>query len=258
MGLIKTIAMMKGGVTYSAEVQAVINRFIAAGQPLTQTEITTKVQPFVDGMVADGNWQYIDEFWWSKGIETKAKSFVGFKSLIATEVGTVTFGADGWSGFTTSDFIKSGYIPSSFGGQFTLNNAMLGAYFTASPQNNATVIGTQETGAVHPARLSSGALAQGLNTFNLVSAGTALTIDSLKTYIRLDSTHNYEYINGALTLSPGLASGGLSTYEIYIGCLNNNGAASSSTTSNIGCALIGAAVGVDQAKLNSRIATLLS
>jgi hypothetical protein len=74
--------------SYSAEVQAVLDRMTA----LTQAEIDA-IEVFVDGLVADGIWNSLDEFWCYALNQTDW--LTGWKSHTATVTGSISHNKDG-------------------------------------------------------------------------------------------------------------------------------------------------------------------
>lgn len=234
-------------VEYSGLVRSVLFRFKGVNE-LTSNE-RSKVQAFVDGLVIDGIWDKIDEFWWAMGIGSKAKSLIGFIGQInLPEVGTITFDASGWSGFSGSDYLLPSKQLNSLS-NYSKDNALVGLYLFGGGNNPIYA----QNGSIY-LKISTG-------TNNVINSGTNFTGNafdaggSFLCNIRDSSTTVKSFKAGSNEIDvSGNNSSGVPSANFLIGKNSIGG----SYTGKIGCVIIGSAIGVDQIKLNARIQTLLS
>lgn len=254
MGLIRRHSAFKRAGGYSAEVQAVLNRFTGS-EALTAAEIL-KVQTFVDGLVLDSMWSLIDEFWWFRNIGTEAKSLIGFKNFTATKIGSPVWSSSGWGTFSAGNMLNSGFNVSFNGYNFTQNNAMIGTW------GNITGVGYLCGAYNIPGYgyvLMSG---QSGNQYMNTTVGGAtgnLGSNAFKSLVRTASNLTRGYVNGVQAGGDiTQLSSARPNLNLYIGGINNNGVSAGAYSGVVGCQIIGAGVGIDHSQLNSRIVTLLS
>ena len=168
----------------------------------------------------------------------------GSRTAIATA--SPTFTADrGYAFDGAANYLATGFTPSTHSVAATGTSFMLGVYERTNVATSTNPIGaanggsqtarmvTRSAGNVFNTTLNAAAV--NLNTGVSTSAGLSVSTT--------DGVNANGYKNGTLTalspvalVTPGSA---LTTWEVYVGCYNNNGTASGFRATTIGWALFG-------------------
>lgn len=224
--------MKRGTVTpsqpsYGAEATAFFARLT------TQPNSTLKghMDTLIKALVSAGSWAKIDRFI-LPGVAVGDSMKYWNVNAAATLVGTLTYnptGASaGWSGFSTSNYINTGFDPATAGGLFTQNSHHMGVYVTAiGAAVTDFVIGTHQT-----------AIGFGVsNTFlsRSASSGGSVAADGPPQaghwgVSRISGTQYQRYQLGSPTGLQGIASEALVTANILIGARNDGAGAPTSPT----------------------------
>lgn len=208
---IDSLKVNGASLTYSEELA--INDFIldlkGLGSTTNNTDVwnsTEVMYPFIGGLAA-----------------THALNARNLGTFDATYQGTLTHDSSGVSGWGASNYIKTGYTPSTHG---SLNNSH--ASFYSQTDNSAiqiaygsrnTVTGDYFDGS------TSGTNQWGSRMYSLTALSTIGLSNSLGHFIatRPDINNHRVFIDGVLSNSTGAQTGGLSNYEVFLGSVNIDG-----------------------------------
>lgn len=200
---------------------------------------------FIRTEKASGAWALTDDYWglWA---ENEAQALTSLKQLrLASAVAAPTFTADAGYAFNgTTQYLNTGFIPSTHGINCTGTNQRLGVYertnvsalgFSAATLDAATRVLAinNRNGTVATVRHNSAGVditlgtadSRGLKAASRASGGT-----TVKLYDR-----GVKLTDGTAT-SPGSAA---PTRSIYIGAVNNAGTAASFRAASIGFVVVG-------------------
>jgi hypothetical protein len=228
---------------------------------------TSAVTTAVCGMVTDGDWAKLD-FLYVFAINSSGNALLNWvsTSFNGTVGGTgCTFTANaGYNNSNSSCFISTGYIPSSSGGNATLNSATVSAcqetsntitaegfYLGAGDASNSTLLGPFY-GGITPTFAD-------INDANFTSAGTPTNAQGSWILSRTSSSATTLYRNGTSFSTPGGTSGALVTVQLYVMARNNNGTADSFTPAG---SIFGYAFGgsgsINAANIRARLNTYMT
>jgi len=227
-------AVVTNGGTVSAARAAIVGQFIAAEK-------------------ASGAWALTDDYWalWA---ESATQGLTSLKQRrLATVTAAPTFTTDrGYDFNGTSNFISTGFIPSSHAVALTGTNQRLAVYERANVSGNTNAAGCQTTSSSRmEIRPRNGTAAAGLLNSTTAPTFTLGASDS-RGYTVVSraggSTTMSAFKNGVqLTDATGLTVGtSLPTHSLYIGANNNAGTAASFRAASVGFAAIGAPLSAAQ------------
>jgi hypothetical protein len=198
-------------------------------------------------------WAKLDVLWMLAAHDAQAArlNWKNPASFALTAVNSPTFTAHrGYAGNGTTSYLNTGWTPSTNAVQFTLNSGSLGFYINAgtdaaegSPAQFGAIGGQ---GAFFRARGLSDQL-QG--RVNQGTSDNIATVSSNRGYSSLDrsgASLTTGYKSGASVGTSTTASVSLPTQPLYIGALNNGGAASNFATQQIALAFAGASLSAAQ------------
>lgn len=240
-----------GGDSISSEAQAVLDRLIG----LTNEE-ESYIATFVDAEVSNGNWALIDEFFFFPS------GLIGFKSLTATNQGG-TLSANGIEFDGSTQYLQSGFIASSHGGNYSLNNALVGGwiYDNQSAGANDRVFGAVDGVPERTQMYWAGGTTFrcGVNQAPDSSFTNGNFVDKESYYMTAEGSNATTFIKGGnLVGSAAIAKTTMPTTEIYIGARNNNGSDADHWDGIISTFVVGASIGFNHSEHHSNIETLLS
>lgn len=236
--------------SFDADAQA----FFARASGLPDAIRSNAVNNLVLNLKATNLWTKLDAIYPFAGTDAtdnaqnlKSSSFTG--SFTGTPAQTDGFVADG-----TDDYMATGFIPSSAGGNYTLNSGHIAVYL-----ENATVddldrpMGVYDSsGGVKHTQLrrnSTTIQISGPNgTTYLSGAGFGGDYTGFWAGSRTNSTHATVQLR-ASQATGAQASSALPTKQFYIGANNNDGTAATFTAAAFRCATIGG--GLTEAELNA-------
>lgn len=161
-----------------------------------------------------------------------------------TAVSTPTFTVDqGYKGDGASSYLKTGFVPSTAGGHYTLNSAHLAGWNRDDTQDDGAVAGARANananeGWVTIRNTANQSLAR-INQNSNIGTGASTNSSGLIVARRSDASNKAVFRNGAQIWAATAASGGVPNYEVYIGALNNGGVASSFNSRQMAAASIG-------------------
>lgn len=211
--------------------------------------VINAVNTFIKSSKASGNWQLLDRFWiFGQDIQANVVySIVNPTSTACVEVNSPTWAA--YQGFTfngSNMYLRTNYIPSTNGVNYTLNNATHGLYCTV---NTAGVFGW-DMGATDASNSSTismrdatdNAYAKANNTTAaFITVGSRTDSRGLWSYNRTASNSLTMYRNGVSIGTDTDVSTARPTVEMYIGGLNLNGVPASYSNKKIAIAFTGSA-----------------
>jgi len=192
----------------------------------------------------------IDAGWWLGGPDAQS-SRLNFKnpgSLTLGLVNSPSFTAyRGFTGDGSTSYLTTGYNPSSFGGQYTLNSAHLAIYSrTSALVANGCDIGARVSGSDDQALVflrSSGDLAS--FRLNQDGAGTAVSnTDASGLFVVRRSASNAEALfrNGSSIGTDTTTTNAIPNLAWFIGACNQNGSAAFFTNRQLLFACAGASL----------------
>lgn len=236
--------------------------FLARTSGLSGTE-TTAYTNLICGMVTDGTWcgtTFDALYIFATNTTTTANLNLCSTSFGLSQTGTVTFSADhGYTGDGSTGFLDGGFIPSSAGGNFTQNSAMIGVYVLTNrtTAQNYVEIGSESGSAVYSfiqPFTTAPAFHYEVNGNSFPSATNSSAIGHWLVS-RTSSTALTVYLNGSSFTSASDTSGLLSGNSIGILALKNAGAAAIDFSADqLSAAYFGAGVNsAVAAKIDTRI-----
>lgn len=175
------------------------------------------VEAFIVGVKADGVWSKIDGGN-ILALGTAAQCYRDFKvpSRVATVAGSPTFTFVANRQFTPSgaagqtDYIDTGFVPSSAGGQFTRNSAMVAIYSVTAGQNAQADIGANgATDFYMRCRTATDATTGASNSGTATFASGVTDGSGFFIFTRTTSTLTTVYRNGSSIGTNPAASSGL-------------------------------------------------
>lgn len=217
---------------------------------------------FFDSQIDSGNFALWDD-WAHLGLQTEANSLIKAltgNSMTAVNSPTHTPGT-GFNLNGSTQYINTGHNPSTFGGNYSLNDALIGAFIISEDTIGAT-------------RVAVGAVSDGTNQANismnaanesrviLNSSGTGGTEDantinnSLFVGVRTSSTVLRVYFDGVGQTEGSQASVIIPNTNLYIGARNNDPAPTQLWDGAFSSFIIGAAVGFDHQDYNDNLVIL--
>lgn len=242
-----------GGRTYDADALLWRDAVVTNGGAVSVARLGV-VDAFVASEKASGAWALTDDYWLLCA-ESETQALTSLKQRrLATAVATPTFTIDrGYAFNGSSQYINTGFVPSTHAVQMTGTSQRLAAYERTNVNANTTTIGaftsaTQNlrlvtrTGTTMTGTLNSGAAAftiatgAGYSAVSRASGGT--TMLGFKNGVKgVDVT--------GLTVGTSLVA-----LALYIGARNNAGSADTFRASTIGFAAVGAPLSEAQETAN--------
>lgn len=225
---------------YSPEVHLYIDRFLT----LPNKDTLDQLAIFIDGIVADGIYNKIDEMW-LYATPSQQASLLGIKNIKDnTVIGTPAFTPyRGWQGDTLNvHALNTNFIPSVDGVNHTLNSASFGVYSRTSQAFSRVDIGVSD-GVRQSALMSANttllnsrvAVNQGAIGASFATFGDTLGLIAL---IRTSNT-NTRMFKSDHFVNQNNTSTNLVTKPFYVLANNNNGAIASSSGKELCFAFIG-------------------
>jgi hypothetical protein len=219
-------------------------------------EVVSAVDTFIRQCKVDGNWQLLDRFWLF-GQDVQANARISIKNPSATqitEVNAPTFTANqGYDGNGSTQYLRSAFIPSVDGVNYTLNSACLFTYFrtnvgeakydmgvsNASNSNFSYIISRSAGGfGTNNFFTRVNNLSSAYITWNPVTDSRGLSVSN-----RTTSADMQVIKNGVTqtTVPTGTQTPqGLATVEMYVLAWNSNGTANAAmSTKQIAVAGVG-------------------
>lgn len=234
---------------------------------LPDLDIMVQIAAFIDGLVSDGVYAKIDEMW-LLAMNTDANSRKGIKAYKeCTVVGTPTFTAyRGWQG-TGANYLRTNYVPSTDGINYSASNASMGVYSRTDSQSNGFDMGARHASSensisitIQTRRTSTDHYRTriNLNTPQSTVLGTSLGFFAINRNPDLGTNLVHQYHNNSMISASSSLSPTAVTFELFIMVCNAAGTASGSTGRQLSFAFIGGKLtDTDASNLFTRLETLL-
>jgi hypothetical protein len=250
---------------FQTETVSLLGRF---GGSYTYAQQVAK-DALIAGLKTDSLWSTIDVLHIPAGSATQADALLNWKSssynLSITGSLTYTTGRN-FSGFTTSNYLSDGFVPSSAGGNFVQNSATFGVYSLGDGASSNTAMGgtgasstnycqiVLKDGSNRVSGISNSSSSQTVGSTNSLFTAVGLTTNS-----RTASNVITLYRNSTSQATGSTASTGNSAVQLYIGCLNSNGTAINADTNLVLAADVKASgwTGTQVSNFYSRLNTYL-
>lgn len=253
------VTVVSGNLFTDASAQAF---FDAMPTPLTAAQ-ESLINTFIEGLKTDSLWNKIDggNF---LCLSTAAQCYVDFKvpSRVATVAGSPTFTFVANRQFTPSgaagqtDYIDTGFVPSSAGGQFTRNSAMVAIYSVTAGQNAQADIGANgATDFYMRCRTATDATTGASNSGTATFASGVTDGSGFFIFTRTTSTLTTVYRNGSSIGTNPAASSGLC--DAAIRYMQIQGFVGSTRGASFAC-FGGGLSAAEVALLNTRVQTVIT
>lgn len=225
--------------------------------------VINAVNTFIIQSKASGNWQLLDRFWiFGQDIQANTVySIVNPTSTACVEVNSPTWASlQGYTFNGSNMYLRTNYISSTHGVNYSLNNASQGLYCTV---NTAGTFGW-DIGVMDGTNASVLSLRDGSNqaygkvnntSANLITVAGITDSRGFWSYNRTTAASLTMYRNGASIGTDTDVSTALCTKEFYIGAFNNNGVAGSYSNKKLAIAYMGAGT-ISSASFYTEIQTL--
>jgi len=231
----------------TAEARAWAAAVVANGGTVSNARVST-ISAFIRAEKAAGNWALTDDYWglWA---ENSVQSLVSVKQRrLATTVNSPVFTVDRDYLFDgATNYINTGFIPSTHAVAYTGNNQRLAVYERVDLSVNAYTAGVRQTTSPAIAIIprSGGSMTAIANNITTSATFALSPADSrgLKAISRAGGTTMLAYDRGVrLTDVTGLTLGNLTlpAVPLMIGCYNSNNTPISFRAATVGFVAIGA------------------
>lgn len=233
---------------FSYQYQRVISHALASGIPVPPQDVLIEDDNLVRASVADGSWDDYDLVYYSRrraAYREYAKlNWKSPGSFSLLEVGTLTFDDDGFTGDGATGYLRTQYIPSVNGVNYTLNNASVQVYSTTDINLTDVLFGCNA--ASNARRLTFFPRNASSSTASAIINGT--TSDSFVNIFSAGFFHVKRtasnvvavWQDGVVRDTGTNASTALPDLEVYFLAQNNNGTPTSFAARNFGMGMLGA------------------
>lgn len=214
-----------------ASVSAEVTQFLARATGMNGTHVSA-FTALIDGLVADAVWSSLDALWIvATDTEAHAKMNLKSSSYSILETGTMPWTADvGYSGTGSdgSNYLSSGFNPSTAGGNFVQNSGHLSAWVVSALDTNLGMMGARDTSAALESLVMAKTSGNSVFRANESSAFSGISVANAATtghYIasRTGSAVIAGYKNGSQTVTGTTTSGSLINLTLGLGGRNSNG-----------------------------------
>lgn len=225
---------------FSTETLALIARFTT---PPTYGRVVL-INTLIGSLVTAGVWSKLDTLYVMAAADAQAASLNWVStSYSLTAVSSPTFTADrGYAGDGVSSYLRTGFVPSTAGGQFVLNSAHLGAWSRTDSQSNGALIGARASfSSKNSSIIPRDASNLSYVAVNFAGAGSYTVTTSLGHFVvnRSGASAQQGYQNGASGTSTTSASDAITDLEVYGLALNQAGSAAARTNRQVAAMHIG-------------------
>lgn len=246
---ISGVQLAGGGGAPSYDADAVTLFAAMSSQPdSTRKQL---ISDTIASLKSAGIWAKLDECWFLAAHDSQA-ALLGWKRYKdCTAVNAPTFTTDrGYAGNGTTSYLNTGFVPSTHGVQYTLNDASFGVYSrTNANATSSADMGAQASSSSNRAILfirNGNEAAYRVNQ-NAAQSGVANT-DSSGLWVARRTASNAisQYHNGASFATSATASTGRPAVAMFIAAQNNNGTPSQFSTRQYAFAFVGASMSAGQ------------
>jgi hypothetical protein len=245
IGRLGGVRLTGGGGGVDPDAAALIALMSVAPDATRQGHINT----LVTALKAGGVWTLLDELWVMAAHDAQAAGLGWKRYKNLTAVSSPTFTADrGYAGNGTTSYLNTGFVPSTDGVQYTLNDASFGVYSRTDTSANVRDMGTRIASSNAQSNIMArwnDNRAYGKNNTNppasyvgfSVAASTGLFVAR-----RTSATTDTGWRNGVKLVTETRTSNALSTFSFFICGMNNGGMISTPTTRQYAAAFVGASM----------------
>jgi len=240
---------------YDTQVDAVLSRMSG----LVAAE-TAAIRKFVISQIKSTNWDKIDDFA-HYGLQTEANSLKGWKMKTQTAVNAPTHTpGTGYAFNGSTQYLKSAFIPSSDGVEFTRDDCLVGAFVVDNQDTgtNVNILGSNNTTQIWMVQQYGVQLVFRLNggAWN-VSAVTTGFPDNTWCILSRTASDRIEYRqNTTLIASAATATNNDVTGELYIAASNEAGSPARYINASLSSFIVASAIDFNHANFYSNLTTL--
>lgn len=241
-----------GGVSYSTEYQAVLDRATALGYTQPSGAQKTKQNTLVTSLKDAGIWSLLDVFYVfanDGGGDFATLNWKAPSSYQITRVNTPTFTSNqGFNGNGTTQYINTGWVPSTNGVNYTLNSASAGCHIYAHVTEAKVDFGTCPSGIGSTPTLffradeGFGSSVYSVNQAPNATFSNGGNCAGFHMSQRKDSANVYHFKNGSQVDTEADASTAVPSGAIYLLANNNSGSAATFSTRKMSCFFAGASL----------------
>lgn len=236
-----------GGASYDADASTLFAAMSSQPDATRKALINTTIL----ALKSAGIWTLLDECWFMAAHDSQA-GLLGWKRYKnLTAVNAPTFTTDrGFAGNGTTSYLNTGFVPSTDGVQYALNDASLGTYSRTNVGGSMADIGARNSGEALQVLISSRLGDKYMARLNVSSAVVSLgsSTDSRGLFVgrRPASNSQRHLLNGVDVAGDAIASTGVPTRALYIGAFNDNGTANLFGTRQYAFGMVGASMSAQQ------------
>jgi hypothetical protein len=221
-----------GGGPANAETTTWVNAVVGDGGSVSAGR-KTLVDNLITSLKGASVWTKLDRLWLLAAENSQSALRDIAAAAAATATSSPTFTTDrGYAGNGSSSYIKTGFIPSSAGGNYTQNSASYGFWNRTSttPAGGASPMGVIATQNAYllPNGGASTLFARINAGFDASLGSTPGTYNGFWSHTRTAAAALAVYLNGVSTFTGTSSSTGLPTEEFYVCCVNAGSATPSS------------------------------
>lgn len=214
---------------------------------------TAQVSSYVTALKASGSWALTDDYWMLVA-ENEAQALTSLKQRrLATAVAAPTFTTDrGYAFNGSTQYINTGFIPSTHAVAMTGSNMRLAAYERTNVGATTYAAGTLDSGTQNCRlipRTAGNAVSGGLNSASATYVASITDSRGLTAVSRTDAPVFEVFRPAGLsagTVVPGSSGTVLPSRALYIGAYNNAGTATAFRAATEGFVSIGASLSAAQ------------
>lgn len=217
----------QGGVTTDPAAVAWTAAVVAASGTVSAAQLT-RVSTLISCYKTNNIWSIRDRTWLRASENTTQANLDIVNLQTSTPHGTLTFTAgQGYTSNGTTGYIDTGYIPSTAGGNLTLNSATIGAYIITNDTsvNNRVLMGVNSGGSdfLYLQPLAAGGSFWENNGITFPNVAGQSTTQGFWVNSRVNATTITLDKNGVQIGSAASNSGTLPTKSIFVGAFDDNG-----------------------------------
>lgn len=207
---------------------------IAASGTVSATQLA-RVSNLIACYKTNSIWSIRDRTWLRASENTTQANLDIVNLQTSTPHGTITFTAgQGYTSNGTTGYIDTGYIPSTAGGNLTLNSATIGAYIITNDTsvNNRVLMGVNSGGSdfLYLQPLAAGGSFWENNGITFPTVAGQASSQGFWLNSRVNAITITLDKNGAQIGSASSNSGSLATKSIFVGAFDDNGTADNFST----------------------------
>lgn len=230
---------------YEAETIALLSRFTTQPTPSTRAD---RINDLIVALKTAGVWSKLDALYVMAAHDAQAaqRNWIADQYNL-TAVSSPTFTADrGYTGNGTSSYLGTGFVPTTAGGLYALNDAHVSVWSRTSTQTNTVEIGARDASGNNQVFLQvRAATNRTVSRINQdVAFGDAAATDGSGHFLltRRGATESELYRNGVSSLDSASASDAMPGREILLGALNTAGVAGLFSPKQLAGASIGGGI----------------